>query len=497
MAVLKNTAGQKIAVQAYDTSVADWKAGDAANITAEITKDAGASAATNDTNPTEVDATDHPGLYVFTLTQAETNADMITISAVSSTGNVVIEPVTIYTFGANLASGSGGDSVEVTVTTTAAAAVANGSVWITSDSAGTVLVAGTLPTNSQGKITFLLDDGLTYYLWMRKDGENSINGEGFVASTGGNAFSTTTATSASLTGISMNEIRSRIQDMYPRHMPLRGLPGVIKNVVQHIHQRGKWSFNFRQAVFSTVDDYSDGTIALTNGSATVTGTDTTFTSDHAGRKMRISGVEYEVGSFTDTTHVELTQVYVGETDTGVSYVIYQDEYNLASDVKTIYRMWDTSKENELTAATQLDLRSRTLNQFSDGDTREYAEIGFSSTNLRRILLRPHPSEVVHIEYWYEVKITEVTTITSQVDLPSTLDETVVQGVYARIMQTLQKDYSIPERRLANLHYRDLLEEQWKTDRPLRDISIRFSRRDRFFPGMRIVPIPRQTRITPL
>lgn len=93
----KNVASQKIAVFAWDTDNETEKTGDAANITAQISKDGGATAATDDTNPTELDATDAPGVYIFDMTQAETNADMITLFAKSSTSNIKIEPVIIYT----------------------------------------------------------------------------------------------------------------------------------------------------------------------------------------------------------------------------------------------------------------------------------------------------------------------------------------------------------------------------------------------------------------
>jgi len=95
--MFKNVASQKIAVVAYDTSGEDYKTGDASNITAQISKDGGATAATNDVNPTELDATDAKGVYLFDMTQAETNADLIVVSAVSSTANITIEPVVIYT----------------------------------------------------------------------------------------------------------------------------------------------------------------------------------------------------------------------------------------------------------------------------------------------------------------------------------------------------------------------------------------------------------------
>lgn len=93
----KNISSQKLAVYAWDTLNRVAKTGDAANITGKISKDGGASASTNDTNPTELDATDFPGVYIFDLTQAETNADLVILQAKSSTSNISILPVLCYT----------------------------------------------------------------------------------------------------------------------------------------------------------------------------------------------------------------------------------------------------------------------------------------------------------------------------------------------------------------------------------------------------------------
>jgi len=97
--MFKNVASQKLAVYAHDTAADAAKTGDAANITANICLDGtvNSSNSTNDVNPTELDATDFPGVYVFDLTQAETNADMIVLAAVSSTADIALEPVVVYT----------------------------------------------------------------------------------------------------------------------------------------------------------------------------------------------------------------------------------------------------------------------------------------------------------------------------------------------------------------------------------------------------------------
>ena len=61
----KNVASQKIAVFAWDNANGLPKTGDAANISAQISKDGAATAATNDVAPTELDATDAKGVYLF------------------------------------------------------------------------------------------------------------------------------------------------------------------------------------------------------------------------------------------------------------------------------------------------------------------------------------------------------------------------------------------------------------------------------------------------
>ena len=93
--MFKNVAGQKVAVYAWDAAAGAPKTGDANNITAQISKDFGTSAATDDTNPTELDATNHPGTYYFNLTQSETNADYLVITPKSTTANVVFRPLHI------------------------------------------------------------------------------------------------------------------------------------------------------------------------------------------------------------------------------------------------------------------------------------------------------------------------------------------------------------------------------------------------------------------
>ena len=123
MAIYKNVASQKIAVFAWDTANDTEKTGDAANITAQISKDGAACAATNDTNPTELDSTDAPGVYIFDMTQAETNCDLLILFAKSSTSDIKLEPVLAYTLP--------GDNAAIDASATELTTAAITDVWST------------------------------------------------------------------------------------------------------------------------------------------------------------------------------------------------------------------------------------------------------------------------------------------------------------------------------------------------------------------------------
>ena len=97
LALQKNVASQKIGVFAYDDTTGDAKTGDAVQITSYVWQDWTSGAASDDTNPTELDSTNAPGIYVFDMLQDETNADVVALYAKSSTSNIKIHPVILHT----------------------------------------------------------------------------------------------------------------------------------------------------------------------------------------------------------------------------------------------------------------------------------------------------------------------------------------------------------------------------------------------------------------
>jgi hypothetical protein len=82
-----------------------------------------------------------------------------------------------------VSAGTGAIAYTTTVTAPATGAPIEGvAAWVTSDSAGTNVIAGTQYTSASGTCTFMLDAG-SYYMWLQKTGWNFSNPVSITVST--------------------------------------------------------------------------------------------------------------------------------------------------------------------------------------------------------------------------------------------------------------------------------------------------------------------------
>lgn len=95
-------------------------------------------------------------------------------------------------------------------------------------------------------------------------------------------------------------------------------------------------YYIKRVVDMQYDDYTTGTITLTNGSTTVTGSGTTFTAAMVGRfiKGNLDARWYELSAFTSTTVMTLKKAFQGTTGSSLAYtigevpIIPEDYHNL-------------------------------------------------------------------------------------------------------------------------------------------------------------------------
>lgn len=114
-----------------------------------------------------------------------------------------------------------------------------------------------------------------------------------------------------------SKYRSRVNQFYMRDLPMFG---------EHKFWR-------RIGSITLTTEYKTGTVAISAGGTTVTGTSTVWTSAMTGRKFTVSGND-EVYDFTyvSATSGTISPAFTGSAAvTGKSYSIFQDVYDLASD----------------------------------------------------------------------------------------------------------------------------------------------------------------------
>lgn len=109
----------------------------------------------------------------------------------------------------------------------------------------------------------------------------------------------------------------------------------------HLGYGEKFPWAERQAVLRTQASYSTGTVTISQGSTTLTGSGTAWNTNNAftvknaraGGRIVIAGGEnvYEVSSVSSDTSITLATAFVSASVSAETYVYFEDEYDLASD----------------------------------------------------------------------------------------------------------------------------------------------------------------------
>lgn len=142
----------------------------------------------------------------------------------------------------------------------------------------------------------------------------------------------------------------------------------------------------------TQADYTTGTITLTNGSATVTGSGTTFTAKMVGRTLLVEDagsddfIGYKVAGFAGTTSLTLENAYGGSTGAGLTYRIGEvpdipDEYHESVVDYAMYRYYLRRKDRGM-AKDMFALYDTALKECEA----EYSSVttsNYSRANLRK------------------------------------------------------------------------------------------------------------------
>lgn len=196
----------------------------------------------------------------------------------------------------------------------------------------------------------------------------------------------------------------------------------------------------RETVLRTKSRYNTGDVTVTQGSTTLTGSSTTWSTSNAfgelilraDSKIVLGGRTevYRVASVASDTSATLSTPYIGSDLSGDSYDSFEDEYELASDYLRPLRLrsFDTNRTIEIIDRNQFReryVRNRIPQKPKVCTIIERGPSG--STALRpRVVFWPAPDEPYLIPYAYITTHLAVTTAgTTSTALSSDDDEPIV------------------------------------------------------------------------
>lgn len=263
----------------------------------------------------------------------------------------------------------------------------------------------------------------------------------------------------SATNLTFGEVRGQLAQRFPS-ATLSQLTSFLNERYRRVARSLRWVDLSLQAVLQTIAPYETGTLAATSGSASITGTGTTWTSAMSGRGIRIgSDNAYYQFTYASATTATLDRTYEGDTATAAEYKIWQSIYPLAADVRTLKSMRVTSCPYDLDPVSQEELDERDAARLTYGTPSCYAlhMPDLSTPARRQVELWPIPDDAFGVPFWYVQDPTLFAVGDTATYLPTYLSPTVLyQGVEADVKRIVEKDLAAA--REAEGLYRESLSE---------------------------------------
>lgn len=203
-----------------------------------------------------------------------------------------------------------------------------------------------------------------------------------------------------------NRLNMRVVNAsYPRYYYVKGSDqfGIWPIPSGSVSNAGTLTFEKNMKDMTADDVSSPGTVTVTNGSAVVLGSGTSFTANMVGRVFFADpnggtgdGGGYKIASFTDTTHITLENAYAGVTGGSKAYNIGEvpdipDEFHEALIDYGGYRYYrrrrdlPTAKDlkaafDEAVVICQENYSSKTSSQYSRSPRTQYGYVQYSNQN---------------------------------------------------------------------------------------------------------------------
>jgi len=198
----------------------------------------------------------------------------------------------------------------------------------------------------------------------------------------------------------------------------RKMKQIVNEALQEARNSRKWPFQVEKSgriVF--IADYTTGTASVNNGSTAVTGVGTSWSDSYEGGYIRFGTdkIDYKIQTVTDTTHIVLATAYQGSNQSGATYAIIVDAYNLPSDFGSLCGAPQTmNNSGAICELRERDtyLYERTLGTRTGTPTEYYVD-----EQANQLIVTPAPDEADVCIFQYHEAFPEYTNTSEVVAWP--------------------------------------------------------------------------------
>lgn len=395
-----------------------------ADFTIKISHNATGSVSTTGLVITEVDATNNPGAYRVQVS-GSTGFHATTTGEYTVVISLTADPLQTYVMTFHITSDGdfSGTIGSASFTATAAngritdgtSALASVTVRIR-DSVNAIVVQTT--TDASGLWGPIYLDPGTYTIDAQKTGYTSSNSSTIVVvgtTATGPGADIALASASSGTGLTASDLWAYARRMARNRVGSQAdteVHQIVNDALDMVSQEQEWPFLLTdRGTFSLDAAYSTGTLTLTTGSTTCTLATGTWPTWAASGKLKISGKTYFIASRTSGSVIVLATAWKETTTSTATFVIFRDEYALASDLMkfgSIHQGESWYWGSDPVGFDQF-LQMQNDHNYADSTPRFFTIAG------SKIRVWPYPSQDVLINYSYYKKPAALTTSTDEAD----------------------------------------------------------------------------------
>lgn len=195
---------------------------------------------------------------------------------------------------------------------------------------------------------------------------------------------------------------SRSLRLYVPQLPATLAEQFIRDRYRRVLEARDWSALRTEAEFQLNVSKSDGTVSITRGTDTVTGTGTSFAATDAGRQFKIgTSPIYTVTTVNSTTEMVLDRDFGGDTATGATYKIFDGYITVPSDFLRFDTVVDPSQGWRLrTGITAGELNQIDPQRTYFGTPYVLADRLYSSTGRPQYEVWPYTDAAKTLYYTY-------------------------------------------------------------------------------------------------